>query len=121
MKRWIVWAAVCASALACSCTRPAPATAQALHNRAAFELGCADLMLVKIDDQSAGVWGCGRRVIYQETCENDRCHWVIEREVPPPVVYTTQTIPVAPNEPIVRKSDEWRARIPALAEDQPGF
>jgi hypothetical protein len=113
---------VALGALALSgCTRPAPATAQSLHNRAGFELGCTDLVLVRIDDKSAGVWGCGRRVIYQETCADGHCHWVMEREVPPPAVYTAQTIPVAPNGPIVRKSDEWRARIPALAEDEPGF
>jgi hypothetical protein len=75
-----------------------------------------------VDEKSAGVWGCGRRVIYRESCEDGHCRWAIEREVPPPGSYATaQTIPVAPHGPIVRKSDEWRARIPALADDEPGF
>lgn len=103
------------------CARPEPATAQSLHNRAAFELGCEDLMLVRIDDKSAGVWGCGRRVIYEESCAEDHCRWVMEREVPAPTAFPNQTIPIAPNAPIVRKSDEWRSRIPALVGDEPGF
>ncbi len=115
------WLSLAGSVFAlAACERPPPATAQGLHNRAAFELGCSEVGLVRIDEATAGVWGCGRRVIYVEACDEDHCRWVIEREVPPPsVAFPYPRLPERPA--IVRKPDEWRARVPALIDDDPGF
>jgi len=117
-----------------ACVRPEPASARQLRDRAAFELGCpgSALELVRIDESTGGVIGCGRRVVYIEKCD-DRCRWSFDREAPHPTwggwataspmmrptetpFRTTTTVRTSPEE-----DAEWRARVPRLLADEPGF
>ena len=131
--RWIsrVALVLAATAAALGCARPEPATAMDLRNRASFELGCpaSALELVRIDDATGGVVGCGRRVVYVEKCE-DRCRWAFDRESPPPAWGGwSLAVPGAANGPFrtttlrssPERESEWRARVPGLLEDEPGF
>lgn len=122
-----------AAALGIACARPEPATAAQLRDRAAFELGCpaSSLELVRIDESTGGVMGCGRRAVYIERCD-DRCRWSFDREAPAPAWGGWVTVaPVRPqrDNPFVTTTlrtapepeSEWRARVPPLLEDEPGF
>jgi hypothetical protein len=134
--------AVSASAAACACTRPEPATAQQLRARAAFELGCAPeaLVLVRIDESTGGVAGCGRRVVYVESCREGRsCRWTYDREAPPPATggwsqppsvatspprpspYPGPSAPRQSPYPEAEAESQWRERVPRLIRDDPGF
>jgi hypothetical protein len=121
--------------LTLACAPARPATAAELRSRAAFELGCpaSSLELVRIDESTGGVMGCGRRVVYIERCD-DRCRWSFDREAPAPTwggwataapvaghpprqhPFVTTTVRTAP-EP----ESEWRERVPPLLDDEPGF
>ncbi|HEY6174713.1 MAG TPA: hypothetical protein VIX73_09730, partial [Kofleriaceae bacterium] len=65
------------------------ATGEQLTRRASFDLDCApaDLRYRKIDSQTQGVVGCGRRATYVETCSRSsqyaesECTWVLNGSV----------------------------------------
>ena len=65
------------------------ATGQQLTRRASFDLDCApgDLRYRRIDSQTQGVLGCGRRATYVETCSRPsqyselECTWVLNGSV----------------------------------------
>jgi hypothetical protein len=108
------------SLLGCS-SRPDPATGGALRKRATFELSCNYVELTRIDGTTAGVWGCGRRAVYLHTCNDYVCRWTIERELPATRVGYTLPPEPAVVRTVVPPPDEWRKRIPALSDDEPGF
>jgi hypothetical protein len=139
-------APLCLAALLSACERPAPASAHQLRSRAAFELGCPpeQLELIRIDQTTGGVIGCGRRVVYVESCRgSQRCSWSFDREAPPagwgawtpaPASPRVSSVPVAepprasPYPPAALAPGdgaegvpEWKERVPRLLRDDPGF
>ncbi len=133
MRRSIL--ALCAFGLLLGCQlRREPATADQLRARAAFELGCPPeyLALIRIDEPTGGVTGCGRRVLYVETCDRSgRCRWTYDREAGAPAFAGVQAphpgaygrpSPYAASVPSPYVDDEeWRERVPNLLRDEPGF
>ena len=71
-----------ASALGCAGTAPGATLAQ-LQNRAVFDLGCPGYQLgvYSVDSRTKAVTGCGRRLVYVESCQDIRgeqaCTWVM--------------------------------------------
>ena len=67
----------------CASTTPKGATVQQLENRAVFDLGCAQqqLWIYDLDARTKAVVGCGRRLVYIESCEPVRgettCTWIM--------------------------------------------
>lgn len=66
------------------------ATEGQLRTRAGFDLDCApgQLEIVKVDDRTSGVVGCGKRNTYVEDCEREEafgaragCTWILNRTV----------------------------------------
>jgi hypothetical protein len=128
------------------CARPEPATAQQLRARAGFELGCPaeELELVQLDRSTGGVIGCGRRVVYVESCSSGpSCTWSFDREAPAigwgawpqparrsPGMngYPGEEPPRAsPYAPAARAAEEyepdpeWRNSVPRKFREDPGF
>jgi hypothetical protein len=67
-----------------SCVATAPgATLAKLQNRAVFDLGCPSnsLAVYHVDSRTKAVTGCGRRLLYVESCQQIRgehaCTWVM--------------------------------------------
>jgi hypothetical protein len=60
------------------------ASLEQLHARAAFDLNCPQeqLQIIKIDDPTQGVRGCGRQATYVENCtdpnrSSNTCTWIM--------------------------------------------
>jgi hypothetical protein len=70
------------SSLSCVATGPG-ATLGQLQNRAVFDLGCPSqsLWVYHVDSRTKAVTGCGRRLLYVESCQDIRgeqaCTWVM--------------------------------------------
>ena len=68
---------------ALGCASAPGATVQQLQTRAVFDLGCPhhQLMLYHIDGRTKAVAGCGRRLVYVQSCQRIRgqheCTWVL--------------------------------------------
>lgn len=68
---------------ALGCASAPGATVQQLQTRAVFDLGCPhhQLMLYHIDGRTKAVLGCGRRLVYVQSCQRIRgeheCTWVL--------------------------------------------
>jgi hypothetical protein len=63
------------------------ASLEQLHARAAFDLNCpeAQLQVVKIDQRTQGVRGCGRQATYVESCtdpmrSSGTCTWIMNTD-----------------------------------------
>ncbi|MCA9593917.1 MAG: hypothetical protein KC776_11420 [Myxococcales bacterium] len=121
MRRLLFFGAM--AVVTAGCAASAPATAGQLRSRAAFELACPPeaLTLVRIDETTGGVFGCGRRVVYVERCEGRACSWAFDREVPVPPMRSYAHVHTLPRAPGLAQDSEWRRRIPGLVDDQPGF
>jgi hypothetical protein len=68
----------------------ATATTEQLMRRASFDLACAESSLtqVKIDNQTEGVIGCGKRAVYVVSCDGPpnnatSCTWVLNGDIKP--------------------------------------
>ena len=80
---FVPFLAVLAALLACG-----GATTDQLRARAAFDLQCeeAQLSVVKIDERTQGVRGCGQQATYVESCDGPKggtsteCTWVMNTD-----------------------------------------
>jgi len=67
-----------------ACAGAPGATQQQLQSRAVFDLGCAQHQLVvyHVDQRTKAVAGCGRRLVYVESCQRirgkDACTWMLD-------------------------------------------
>jgi len=98
----LVWGLVALSMVACRVPEKAPSTPEEkeaesaenkpddeLRKRAAFDMNCQSLEFTKISDKTMGVRGCGKQLVYVESCQNPHvpwdCNWVLnsdERRAP---------------------------------------
>ncbi|MBW2524161.1 MAG: hypothetical protein JRI23_08295 [Deltaproteobacteria bacterium] len=84
--QWSKVAVVAPFALAggISCAGAPGASPQQLQTRAVFDLGCAQHQLVvyHVDERTKAVAGCGRRLVYVESCQRIRgahaCTWILD-------------------------------------------
>jgi hypothetical protein len=53
-----------------------------LRARSSFDLQCPkdQLRMVRIDDRTVGVTGCGTRAVYVESCSFDDCTWILNSD-----------------------------------------
>ncbi len=55
-----------------------------LRRRAEFDLGCKQLSFVQISEKTIGVRGCGKKVVYVESCQNPHipwdCNWILNSD-----------------------------------------
>src|SRR5512137_1862109 len=76
-----LWATALGS-LSCAATAPGATLAQ-LQRRAVIDLACPNelLWLYHVDSRTKAVTGCGRRLLYVESCQDVRgeqaCTWVM--------------------------------------------
>ncbi len=81
----------CAIAILPACATGRATTAQ-IQKRASFDLDCSvnKLTVVKLDDRTRGVRGCGKRATYVEECkacangyQACECTWVLNSDSKP--------------------------------------
>lgn len=58
---------------------------QKLQTRAAYDFNCPgpQLQLVKLDQRTRGVQGCGQRATYVWVCSGNDCTWVLNSDSRP--------------------------------------
>jgi hypothetical protein len=131
----ILGAASCS--LGCGASTAGASLAQ-LQNRAVFDLGCPgyQLSVYHVDSRTKAVTGCGRRLLYVESCQDIRgaqaCTWVmntptfVQTQWPglltpqPTTVVVQQQLPAPSLRPHATSLFDPGARAPTAVPPQPG-
>jgi hypothetical protein len=117
-----------ACSLSCAATAPGATIAQ-LQYRAVFDLGCPANMLViyPVDGRAKAVTGCGRRLVYVESCQDIRgelvCTWIMNSPTywqtmwpgllaPQPTVIVQQQLSPQPARPVATALFDPNAALP---------